>query len=178
VHKLVDDGDIVFAEQSRNRAEIGHVAALERGHGFDLLEPGELAFEFFVQFVGAVQQAAAAGAVAPILDRFDAGIREPLVAGKPKIVIGREHEQSSAIVFDFALADGVELAHCKRHIFWFDAVQRAALLGEKRFGEQVAIDHCARQRRARHTRELGFIDQAQFIVQIVFHASLQGSAEH
>ena len=73
MRQLVDQHEVVAADQRRNDAGVGEVAGAEHAGRLGALEPGEAAFELAEQRMIAGHQARGAAADAMALDRLDGG---------------------------------------------------------------------------------------------------------
>ncbi len=96
VDELIQDDDVVFAEQGADGAEGRGVAGGEAERGFGAFEGGQRFVQFLVGRERTADQARGTGAGAVALDGFDGRFLEGRFVGEAEVVVGREVEQRLA----------------------------------------------------------------------------------
>ncbi len=124
MRQLVDQHEIVAADQRRDDAAVGEIARAEHAGRLGALEPGEAAFELAEQRMVAGHQAGGAAADAVALRRFDGGGLERRVVGQRQVVVAAERQQAPAVAVD---PDAVEPLGLGQHAMQAGAVEFAEL---------------------------------------------------
>ena len=94
--QLIEDDDVVRADQRADGAESCGVAGGEAERGGGAFERGERFFEFVVGRQRAADQARGASAGAKAFDGLDGSFLEGGLIGQTQVIVGREVEQGPA----------------------------------------------------------------------------------
>ena len=100
MNELVENDDVVFAEQRANRADGGGIAGGKRERGFGFFEVGERFFKFMKRRKRAANQSRRAGACAEFFNGLDRRFFQNRIVGKPEIIVGGKIEKDFAADFD------------------------------------------------------------------------------
>jgi hypothetical protein len=124
MRQLVDQHEVVAADQRRDDPGIGEVARPEHDRRLGALEPGEPALELAEERVIAGDQAGGATADTVALRRLDRGSLDRRMMGQPQIVVAAEREQPPAVAVD---PDAVEPVGLGQHAMQARALEVAEL---------------------------------------------------
>ena len=129
VVEFVGDDPVAFAENGADGASVRGESGLEDDTGFDVLEAGDLLFEFQMKLHGAGDGADRARADAVLARGFDSSFFELRVVAESEVIVGGEIDHALAVEG----ADGVllvlEFAEAEESAFGLEFVE---LLGEER----------------------------------------------
>ncbi len=124
MRQLVDQHEVVTADQRRDDAAVGEIAGAEHAGRLGALEPGEAPLEFAEQGMVAGHQAGGAAAHAMALRRFDRGGLQGGVMGERQVVVAAERQQAPAVALD---PDAVEPVGFGQHAMQARAIEVAEL---------------------------------------------------
>ena len=113
---VVEEGQILAADQAGQDAEIDLETRCEGERGFDVHEGGEPLFELDMDIESAVEQPGARAAGSVTEDRRRRGFLDGGVAGQPQVIIRPEHDDLLAVHRDHGILGRGDAAVVRVHI--------------------------------------------------------------